>query len=49
MQLSGENAVSQLLTIKQFVENFIKLKKCLDGQEKIVTEKQKKRDNNEIV
>lgn len=30
MQKSGENAVSQLQTIKSCVENFIKLKKTLD-------------------
>lgn len=49
MQLSGENAVSQLNIIHQFVENFIRLKKSLDGNEKIQVEKQKKKDNFEIV
>ena len=49
MQLSGENALAQLNIVKQCLENFIRLRKALDEKTHIKDEKQRKRDNNEIV
>lgn len=49
MQNSGLNALGQLAIIKQCLENFIRLKASLDQKQHIKDEKQRKRDNNEIV
>lgn len=49
MKVSGENAIAQLNIIKQCLENFIRLKGALDTKTHIKEEKQKKKDNNEIV
>ena len=49
MALSGDNSLVQLFIIKNCIENFFRLKKTLDTKQHIAVQKQKMRDNNEIV
>lgn len=39
MSLSGDNAIAQLIIVKQCLENFIRLKKSLDEKPHIREEK----------
>ena len=49
MKKSGEYALDQLNLIYQCIKNFRRLHKSLEDVKHIKEEKQKKRDNNEIV
>ena len=49
MQLGGEKSLAQLNVIRQCLENFGRLKQALDEKPHIKEEKQKKRENNEII
>lgn len=49
MQKRGDYALAQLNLIYQCVKNFRRLHKALEDVKHIKEEKQKRRDNNEIV